>query len=229
MVGEPEELHGGVHVSLFSESECNPAAAGQDVVRLRPSFLDEPVPDVHREYDVSLEVAVDVAELAPAHPELGASEPVGAHDDPLPPGDLARYPRVGASDGHLSGFRGKTLIFVEIGFRSQMARIPRPRKKGVLWDLASKNVIDAKRIRNPAKFGFVKHEAEKDPIEFIQIIKALSRPGDFIGDFFCGVAKWVKEALRLGRHVMVSDVEKMDQCSRGRPRSITLKKKRFNC
>jgi DNA methylase len=80
-------------------------------------------------------------------------------------------------------------------------------RNGVLWDLSATNVIDAKRIRNPAKPGFVKHEAEKDPLEFIQIIKAYSRPGDVVADLFCGVAKWVKEALKLGRHVIVSDID----------------------
>jgi DNA modification methylase len=69
-------------------------------------------------------------------------------------------------------------------------------------------VIDAERIKNPAKLGFVKHEAERDPIEFIQIIKAYSKAGDVVGDFFSGVAKWVKQALRLGRHMIVSDVNR---------------------
>lgn len=80
-------------------------------------------------------------------------------------------------------------------------------RDGVLWDLSATNVIDAKRIKNPAKLGFVKHEAEKDPIEFLQIIKAYSRPGDVVADFFCGVAKWVREALKMGRHVIVSDID----------------------
>jgi hypothetical protein len=82
-------------------------------------------------------------------------------------------------------------------------------RDGVLWDLSATNVIDAKRIRNPAKPGFVKHEAEKDPIEFIQIVKAYSRPGDVVADFFCGVAKWVAEVLKkMGRHVILSDIDK---------------------
>jgi hypothetical protein len=50
-------------------------------------------------------------------------------------------------------------------------------RNGVLWDLGATNVIDAKRVRNPAKPGFVKHEAVKDPVEFLQIIKAYSRGG----------------------------------------------------
>jgi hypothetical protein len=29
-----------------------------------------------------------------------------------------------------------------------------------------------------------------------------------VGDFFCGVAKWVKEAMKMGRHVVVSDISK---------------------
>lgn len=29
-----------------------------------------------------------------------------------------------------------------------------------------------------------------------------------MGDFFCGVAKWVKEAMKMGRHVVNSDVDK---------------------
>lgn len=81
-------------------------------------------------------------------------------------------------------------------------------RNGVLWDLSTTNVIDAKRIRNPAKPAFVRHEAEKDPVEFIQLIKAYSRPGDVVADLFCGVAKWVKEAMRLGRHVILSDINR---------------------
>jgi len=78
-------------------------------------------------------------------------------------------------------------------------------RSGVLWDLSATNVIDAKRIRNPAKLGFAKHEAEKDPIEFISIIKAYSRRGDVVADFFCGVAKWAERTLELGRHLVLSD------------------------
>jgi DNA modification methylase len=81
-------------------------------------------------------------------------------------------------------------------------------RNGVLWDLSTTNVIDAKRIKNPAKPGFSKHEAEKDPIEFIQIIKAYSRSGDVVADFFCGVAKWSEKALEMGRHVIVSDINR---------------------
>jgi hypothetical protein len=29
-----------------------------------------------------------------------------------------------------------------------------------------------------------------------------------VGDFFCGVAKWVREALKNGRHVVVSDIDR---------------------
>lgn len=79
-------------------------------------------------------------------------------------------------------------------------------RNGVLWDLSATNVIKAKRLRNPAKPGFVRHEAEKDTVEFIQIVKAYSRSGDVVADFFCGVAKWAKETLRMGRHVIVSDI-----------------------
>jgi DNA modification methylase len=53
----------------------------------------------------------------------------------------------------------------------------------------------------------MRHEAEKDPVEFLQI-KAYSRAGDVVGDFFCGVAKWVKEAMKMGRRVVVSDIDK---------------------
>lgn len=83
------------------------------------------------------------------------------------------------------------------------------KRNGILWDLGATNVINAKRIRNPSKPGFVKHEAEKDPLEFIKIIKAYSRPGDIVADFFCGVAKWATEALGLGRNIILSDVDKI--------------------
>jgi hypothetical protein len=80
-------------------------------------------------------------------------------------------------------------------------------RNGVLWDLSVPNVIDAKRIRNPAKLGAVEHEAEKDPVEFTEMLKAYSRKGDVVLDPFAGRARWVKWALAAGRHVIIGDID----------------------
>jgi DNA methylase len=79
---------------------------------------------------------------------------------------------------------------------------------GVPWDLTVPNVIQAHRVKNPAKKDFTKHEAEKDAIEFIEPIKMYSRSGDVILDTFAGVAKWRKDAMEMGRHVILCDMEK---------------------
>jgi hypothetical protein len=45
-------------------------------------------------------------------------------------------------------------------------------------------------------------------MEFIQIIKAHSRPGDIVGEFFCSGEVNQGGALKKCEHMMVSDVDK---------------------
>ncbi len=59
-------------------------------------------------------------------------------------------------------------------------------RNGVLWDLSVPNVIQAKRVRNPCSEAATAHEAEKDPMEFLELVKAVTREGDVVLDPFCG-------------------------------------------
>jgi DNA modification methylase len=80
-------------------------------------------------------------------------------------------------------------------------------RNGVLWDLSVPNVLHARRVRNPCSEEAVAHEAEKDPVEFTELIKAVTREGDIVLDPFCGRARWAKEALSMKRHVIASDID----------------------
>lgn len=80
-------------------------------------------------------------------------------------------------------------------------------RNGTLWDFTLPNVIDARRVRNPCSPTATEHEAEKDPTEFVRLIRAVTRVGDIVLDPFCGRARWVQEVLGMNRHVIVSDVD----------------------
>jgi DNA modification methylase len=80
-------------------------------------------------------------------------------------------------------------------------------RNGTLWDFTLPNLIDARRVRNPCSPRATEHEAEKDPIEFARLIRAVTREGDIVLDPFCGRARWVQEVLGMNRHVIVSDVD----------------------
>lgn len=75
-------------------------------------------------------------------------------------------------------------------------------RNGVLWDLGLPNVIPARRIRNPAKLGAARHEAEKDPAEVLPLLRAVARPGELVMDCFAGSGAWMREALAVGYHVL---------------------------
>ena len=85
-----------------------------------------------------------------------------------------------------------------------MAGLHARERNGVLWDQGATNVTDAKRIRNPAKPGFVKHEAKKNPPSSSKSSRSTAEWATSLATFFCGAAKRVKEALKMGRHVVVS-------------------------
>jgi DNA modification methylase len=80
-------------------------------------------------------------------------------------------------------------------------------RNGVLWDLSVPNILHARRVGNPCSEDAVAHEAEKDPVEFTELIKAVTREGDVVLDPFCGRARWAKEALSMRRHVIASDID----------------------
>jgi hypothetical protein len=80
-------------------------------------------------------------------------------------------------------------------------------RNGTLWDFTLPTVITAKRIRNPCSPAASEHEAEKDPSEFTRLIRAVTREGDVVFDPFAGRARWVKEVLRMNRHVILADVD----------------------
>jgi len=81
------------------------------------------------------------------------------------------------------------------------------RRNGVLWDLSVPNIVHSRRVRNPCSEDAVAHEAEKDPVEFTELIKAVTREGDVVLDPFCGRARWAKEVLSMKRHVIASDID----------------------
>ncbi len=80
-------------------------------------------------------------------------------------------------------------------------------RNGVLWDLSVPNVIQAKRIRNPCKGDAKEHEAEKDPVEFTELLKAVTRKGDIVLDPFIGRGRWTKQMVSEGRHVIGADMD----------------------
>lgn len=71
-------------------------------------------------------------------------------------------------------------------------------RNGVLWDLGMPNVLRHKRLAR--RDG--EHEAEKPVGLFLELIEAVTRAGDVMADFFAGRARWVREALKAGRHVV---------------------------
>ena len=75
-------------------------------------------------------------------------------------------------------------------------------RKGVLWDLAMPNVLHARRLRNPAKAGAPRHEAEKDAAEVLPLLRAVLRPGETVLDCFAGAASWIRHALAEGYNVL---------------------------
>ncbi len=80
-------------------------------------------------------------------------------------------------------------------------------RNGQLWDLGMPNFIEAKKLRRVCDIGATEHEAEKPAALFIQLLKALSQPGDVVLDPFAGRARWAKEALSMGRHVILGDIQ----------------------
>lgn len=74
---------------------------------------------------------------------------------------------------------------------------------GLLWDLTLPNVVSHRRVpRRPGQ-----HEAEKPVGLFMALIRALTREGDVIADFFAGRGRWIPDALRSGRHVIASEIQ----------------------
>lgn len=76
---------------------------------------------------------------------------------------------------------------------------------GVGWDLGMRDLLRFRSIRNKCAEGTEEHEAEKPGDLFLAIIRFCCRPGDVVMDPFAGRARWAREALREGFHVVLTD------------------------
>lgn len=74
---------------------------------------------------------------------------------------------------------------------------------GLLWDLGMPNVLCHERL--PRRDD--EHEAEKPVGLFVELVEAVTVAGDVVADFFCGRARWVREVLDRGRHVVLVEKE----------------------
>lgn len=81
----------------------------------------------------------------------------------------------------------------------------RGERAGMGWDLATPNVLRHKALRHAS--GGDEHEAEKPVGLFLDVIRFLTRPGDVVMDPFAGRARWAREALREGRHVILTEAQ----------------------
>lgn len=74
-------------------------------------------------------------------------------------------------------------------------------RNGLLWDLGFANVLSHSRVQRRAG----EHESEKPAGLFWDIARVVTRPGDVMADFFAGRARWIRQFLREGRHVIAVD------------------------
>lgn len=80
-------------------------------------------------------------------------------------------------------------------------------RNGVGWDLAMRNVLTIHGPKNACKGGAEEHEAEK-PVELFQaLLRFCTRAGDVILDPFAGRARWARQAVKEGRHVILVEKE----------------------
>ncbi len=84
LVIEAEQLDDVVHVGRGADPTAHPSGVGQNVVGLRLARVDERVARLLRKRQVGKHVAVDVAKLHTAEPELDSAEPVIVAFDPVP-------------------------------------------------------------------------------------------------------------------------------------------------
>src|SRR5581483_4759991 len=85
---EPEQLDHLGDVLVVCDLLRDPPGVRQHVVRLGAPRLDEHVADPLVERQIRPPLAVQVADLPPAEPELDAAEAVRVRGDPLPGTDL---------------------------------------------------------------------------------------------------------------------------------------------
>lgn len=74
-------------------------------------------------------------------------------------------------------------------------------RRGLLWDLGFRNVLRHKRLAR--REG--EHEAEKPVGLFLDLLRAVTQPGDVVLDPFVGRGRWIRAALQEGRHVIAVD------------------------
>lgn len=78
---------------------------------------------------------------------------------------------------------------------------------GVGWELGMRDITRAKSVRNPAKPGAEKHEAQKPPEVFLDPITFCCRPGDVVMDPFAGDPTWAEKAVEMGYNVILGDLD----------------------
>jgi hypothetical protein len=97
LVRPAEEHDGPIDVVRFFDVETDPAALGQDMVRLGQTLGHDLVPHRSGEWNIDQPVSVDVADLPAGDPVFHAAKPVGMGSDILPspqhvPNVFARSP-----------------------------------------------------------------------------------------------------------------------------------------
>lgn len=75
-------------------------------------------------------------------------------------------------------------------------------RNGLLWDLGMPNILRHRRLSR--RDG--EHEAEKPVSLIVQLVRAVTKRGDVVADFFVGRGRWINQILSEGRHVVASDI-----------------------
>lgn len=89
LVGAAQQGNPPFEILLTAQAHGHPAGCGQHVMSFSLSGHDELAANRGWKGDIDEHVAVDVAQLAPAHAELAPAEPMRVHLDTSPFGDLA--------------------------------------------------------------------------------------------------------------------------------------------
>lgn len=76
-------------------------------------------------------------------------------------------------------------------------------RAGVPWDLTLTSCFTVKRVKRASKEGAKEHEAEKPEEVFLRLIRFITQANDVVFDCFAGRARWHKQALAEGRHVVL--------------------------
>jgi hypothetical protein len=96
----PKQAYRSFHVFFGTKKYADPAGFGKDVVRFGFFSGDDLVPNGLREWNIDQMIAVDVPQFSPSQPELHATEAMGCHRDPFPPGHEISDTLLCATDWH---------------------------------------------------------------------------------------------------------------------------------